>query len=71
MEKEQKYSEYLNDKLKITAARLVSFCSRNEKTLVYFPTVGLIYKFMEYIDTIKDKRFNDLKKYSFVSWKIR
>lgn len=62
LEKEQKYSEYLNDKLKITAARLVSFCSRNEKTLVYFPTVGLIYKFMEYIDTIKDKRFNDLKE---------
>ena len=58
---EEKYKEYLNDKLKITAVKLAKLCSENEKTLVYFPTVSLIYKFIEYIEKIKNPVFNDLK----------
>lgn len=57
-----KYQEYLENKLKITALKLAKFSSKNEKTLVYFPTVGLIYKFVEYIDKIKNPILNDLKK---------
>lgn len=45
-----KSKEYLDLKLNITLKRLELFCKANQKTLVYFPTVKLIYTLANYID---------------------
>ena len=45
---ERKYREYLNDKFKVLLVRLTQFLKRNEKTLVYFPTVRLLQQFKRY-----------------------
>lgn len=45
-----KSKEYLDSKLNITLKRLELFCKINQKTLVYFPTVKLIYELANYIE---------------------
>ncbi|WP_123043466.1 DEAD/DEAH box helicase [Cohnella candidum] len=44
----ERFSEYLEEKFKILTYRLEQFLAGDRKTLVYFPTIGLINQFMEY-----------------------
>ncbi|QUO41812.1 ATP-dependent DNA helicase RecQ [Brevibacillus composti] len=44
----ERFSEYLVEKFKILTYRLEQFLSKEQKTLVYFPTVGLINQYIEF-----------------------
>lgn len=47
----EKSNEYRDKKYKITTKRLEAFVKANQKTLVYFPTVTLIYDFIRFVNT--------------------
>lgn len=46
---DKKYSEYLMDKNKLLLNRIEKFVKYRVKTLIYFPTVGFILDFKEYV----------------------
>lgn len=47
-ETKERFSEYLEEKFKILTYRLERFLEASHKTLVYFPTIGLINQFNEF-----------------------
>lgn len=44
----ERFSEYLEEKFKILTYRLEQYLKKNQKTLVYFPTIGLINQYIEF-----------------------
>lgn len=44
----ERFSEYLEEKFKILTYRLEQFLENQQKTLVYFPTIGLINQYFEF-----------------------
>jgi ATP-dependent DNA helicase RecQ len=59
-----KFNEYLGDKFKIMLHRLEKqFSPRSEKTLIYFPTIGLIHKFRDYVRASNSEISNQIAMY--------
>lgn len=60
----EKFKEYLGDKFKIMLHRLEKqFSSRAEKTLIYFPTIGLIHQFRDYVRASKSEINSQIAMY--------
>lgn len=56
-------NEYIAAKYKILEKRLEAFIERNQKTLVYFPTVQLLNGFYRYLDSNKSKLLTSTGRY--------
>ncbi|QCT04361.1 helicase domain-containing protein [Paenibacillus algicola] len=52
----ERFKEYLEDKFKVLVFRLEQYLAKDEKTLVYFPTVGLINQFHEFSKIFASER---------------
>ncbi|MCR2807725.1 DEAD/DEAH box helicase [Paenibacillus soyae] len=52
----ERFKEYLEDKFRVLVFRLEQYLAKGEKTLVYFPTVGLINQFNEFTKIYASER---------------
>ncbi|OMD44046.1 DEAD/DEAH box helicase [Paenibacillus odorifer] len=55
----ERFSEYLEEKFKILTYRLEQFLIREQKALVYFPTIGLINQYIEFAKLYGSERLRD------------
>lgn len=55
----ERFSEYLEEKFKILTYRLEQFLSKEKKTLVYFPTIGLINQYIEFAKIYGSERLRE------------
>jgi len=55
----ERFSEYLEEKFKILTYRLEQFLAREQKTLVYFPTIGLINQYIEFAKIYGSERLRE------------
>lgn len=62
-QKELKGNEYEKAKFRIVANRLKDFMNRDEKVLVYFPTIPLIRRMLEYLDENHPSLFKKTVEY--------
>ncbi|MGG4489732.1 DEAD/DEAH box helicase [Metabacillus idriensis] len=63
--KEQdRYNEYLGDKFKIMLLRLEKhFLPKEEKTLIYFPTISLIHQFRDFVRASNSDIYHQIAMY--------
>jgi len=55
----ERFREYLEDKFKILTYRLEQFIKREQKTLVYFPTIGLINQYVQFCKIYGSERLKN------------
>jgi len=65
----ERFSEYLHEKFKILTYRLEQFVSRGEKTLVYFPTIGLIHQYKDFSNIYANEQLISNLSYYYGSMK--
>lgn len=62
---DSKFNDYLQDKFDILLARLEAFVQRGQKTLVYFPVVTLIQRFLAHAQTFGSPELNRTLAYYY------